>query len=121
MSVLIRGMEMPKSCHACCFFGQADIWESDFDGYTKSFCKRTGSQTYDYVDKFLPNCPLVPVPKHGRLGDLNALAQQIEHERFHHTHTDSLAARHHVAEYGHFLKAIIDAPTIIPASEEGET
>ena len=63
----------------------------------------------------------VPVPPHGRLGDLNALAQQIEHERFHHTHTDSLAARHHVAEYGHFLKAIIDAPTIIPASEEGET
>ena len=66
-------------------------------------------------------CPLVPVPPHGRLGDLNALAQQIEHERFHHTHTDSLTARHHVAEYGHFLKAIFDAPTIIPASEEGET
>ena len=63
----------------------------------------------------------VPVPKHGKLGDLNALAQQIEHERFHHTHTDSLAAHHHVAEYGHFLKAIFDAPTIIPASEEGET
>ena len=66
------------------------------------------------------NAKAVPVPPHGRLGDLNALAQQIEHERFHHTHTDSLAARHHVAEYGHFLKAIIDAPTIIPASEEGE-
>lgn len=66
-----------------------------------------------------PDCPLVPVPPHGRLGDLDALAQQIEHERFHHTHTDGLAARHHVAEYGHFLKAISDAPTIIPA-EEGE-
>lgn len=58
------------------------------------------------------------IPPHGRLGDLDAIAQQIEHERFHHTHTDGLAARHHVAEYGHFLKAISDAPTIIPASEE---
>lgn len=77
MGVYIKGMEMPKSCHACCFFGQADIWESDFDGYTKSFCKRTGSQTYDYVDKFLPNCPLVPVSPHGRLGDLDALCETL--------------------------------------------
>ena len=67
MSILIKGMDMPRSCHSCCFFGQADIWESDFDGYTKSFCERTGSQTFDYVDKFLPNCPLIPVPPHGDL------------------------------------------------------
>jgi hypothetical protein len=64
------------------------------------------------------DCPLVPVPPHGRLGDLDALAQQIEYERFHSTHTDGLAARHHVAEYGHFLKAISDAPTIIEAEED---
>ena len=62
----------------------------------------------------------VSIPPHGRLGDLDALAQQIEHERFHHTHTDGLAARHHVAEYGHFLKAISDAPTIIPGNMGSE-
>ena len=71
MDIMVKGMEMPKSCHACCFFGQADIWTSEFDGYTKSFCKRTGSQTFDYVEKFLPDCPLVPVPPHGRLGDFD--------------------------------------------------
>ena len=65
---------------------------------------------------------IVPVPPHGRLGDLDALAQQIEYERFHHTHTDGLAARHHVTEYGHFLEAISGAPTILEAepTEEGK-
>lgn len=62
---------------------------------------------------------VIPVPPHGRLGDLDELAKRIERERFHHSHTDGLAARHHVAEYGHFLNAISEAPTIIPA-EEGE-
>lgn len=62
---------------------------------------------------------VIPVPPHGRLVDLDELAKRIERERFHHSHTDGLAARHHVAEYGHFLNAISEAPTIIPA-EEGE-
>ena len=70
--------------------------------------------------EYLNDCVAIPVPPHGRLGDLDALAQQIEHDRFHHTHTDGLAARHHVAEYGHFLTAISYAPTVIPASKEGE-
>lgn len=101
MGVYIKGMEMPKSCHACCFFGQADIWESDFDGYTKSFCKRTGSQTYDYVDKFLPNCPLVPVPSHGALMDRD----------------EFFAA---CPELVDGYKRITDGLVVIPASEEGE-
>lgn len=99
MSVLITGMEMPKVPTRVIIFADGRVEDEDDSAYKYS---------------------AVHVPPHGRLGDLNALAQQIEHERFHHTHTDSLAARHHVAEYGHFLKAIIDAPTIIPASEEGE-
>ena len=77
MSVLIKGMEMPTSCHSCCFFGQAYIWESDFEGYTKSYCNRTGSHTFDYVDKILPNCPLIPVPPHGRLIDADALYKDL--------------------------------------------
>ena len=60
----------------------------------------------------------VPKTPHGRLGDLDVLAKQVEYERFHHAHTDGLAARHHVAEYGHFLKVIFDAPTILPADKE---
>jgi hypothetical protein len=111
MSVLLKGMEMQTSCHACCFFGQADIWESDFDGYTKSFCKRTGSQTYDYVDKFLPNCPLVPVPPHGRLIDADVLKDSFDPSDFRNPDAeDNCFAAIHVVN---------SAPTIIPA-EEGE-
>lgn len=107
MSVLIRGMEMPKSCHACCFFGQADIWESDFDGYTKSFCKRTGSQTYDYVDKFLPNCPLVPVPPHDDLIDRSVAYDKIaEQEGGNYVDMDVVD------------KGLEATPVIIPAEEE---
>lgn len=99
MGIYIKGMEIPKVPTRFIIFADGRVEDEDDSAYKYS---------------------AVPVPKHGKLGDLNALAQQIEHERFHHTHTDSLAARHHIAEYGHFLKAIFDAPTIIPASEEDD-
>lgn len=113
--ILIRGMEMPKSCDKC----RIMVFE-DTNCVPELYCGcpivfEAHPQGVGHRPDY---CPLVPVPPHGRLGDLDALAQQIEHERFHHAHTDGLAARHHVAEYGHFLKAISDAPTIIPASEE---
>lgn len=63
---------------------------------------------------------VIPVPDHGRLIDGDALAKEIEYARFHHSHTDGLAARHHVAEYGHFLNALSEFPTIIPEDKEGE-
>lgn len=115
MSVLIKGMEMPKDCFECPWRCKVDP-ENLLCRISGEYFEETFSGTIQNRHK---SCPLVPVPPHGRLGDLDALARQIEHERFHHTHTDGLAARHHVAEYGHFLKAISEAPTIIPA-EEGE-
>lgn len=116
MGIYINGMEMPETCKLC--------YLSEFDpGFYAYVCKPIGMWIdYDMAKTDRPRriCPLVPVPPHGRLGDLDELAKRIEHDRYNHTHTDGLAARHHVAEYGHFLKAISDAPTIIPA-EEGET
>lgn len=101
MGVYIKNMEMPKT-------GQIVLVEIDENGDV--FAAYDGGRTK------LTQHKAVPVPPHGRLGDLDALAQQIEHDRFHHTHTDGLAARHHVAEYGHFLTAISYAPTVIPAT-----
>lgn len=108
MGVYIKDMTMPTRCGRCdmCF-------KTPITTYT---CCITGADI-DNLGEMMEDCPLVPVPPHGRLGDLDALAQQVEHERFHHTHTDGLAARHHVAEYGHFLNAISDAPTIIPEDQ----
>lgn len=110
--IYIKNMEMPKNCEKCLGFERC---------YTRGLFDPIGWCHIAGTELLNPNpptdCPLVPVPPHGRLGDLDALARQVEHERFHHTHTDGLAARHHVAEYGHFLKAISDAPTVIEAEE----
>ena len=52
MGVYIKGMEMPQNCRAC-MFSRTDIRNVDW-------CVMT--------EKDLPcECPLVPVPPHGRL------------------------------------------------------
>lgn len=103
MGIYLPNMEMPKNCEAC-------ELAKHFDGYQENDCPFNAFSYYD--------CPLIPVPPHGRLGDLDELVRKIEHDRYNHTHTDGLAARHHIAEYGHFLKEIADIPTIIPAYKE---
>ena len=58
MGVYIKGMEMPTSCRAC-LYSRTDIRNVDW-------CVLT--------EKDLPcDCPLVPVPPHGRLIDADAL------------------------------------------------
>lgn len=101
MTILIKGMDMPKN-------GSWKTIRIYYDGT----CAKPNWQGDCTL---MQGCEAIPIPLHGRLGDLDALAKQVEYERFHHAHTDGLAARHHVAEYGHFLKEIADAPTIIPA------
>lgn len=111
MSILIKGMEMPKSCGKCKLF---DASHAIGLFSPLGWCRVNGKEIFR-LSKKADFCPLVPVQPHGRLGDLDELAKRIEHERYNHTHTDGLAARHHIAEYGHFLNAIAAAPTVIPA------
>ena len=59
MSVLVRGMEMPKSCAYCRFYG--------------AYCYAKGDEnTYSTLP-----CPLVPVPPHGRLIDADAFDERV--------------------------------------------
>ena len=74
MSILIKGMEMPKSCMDCPFKG------FDRAGGRGNICTINDSITIhavlDGVDiKFvrMGDCPLVPVPQHGDLIDRDAL------------------------------------------------
>lgn len=109
MSVLIEGMEMPPDGRytVCVTHDSHGVVHWVF-------------QNQDTLE-FLKHGTVTEVPEpHGRLGDLDELAKKIEHDRYNHTHTDGLAARHHVAEYGHFLKEIAAAPTVIPSSEDSE-
>ena len=95
MSVLIKGMEMPKDCGHCRF--AVDGWcyaygRTNIDAL--STCERTNY------------CPLVPVPPHGRLIDADA----------------AIANRNSEGNWGYDLfdlpDYLADCPTVIEA--EGE-
>ena len=95
MSVFIPGMEMPKNCGAC------PICLDDSricNGYCMYYHRRVNMAERD------PKCPLVPLPeKHGRLGDLDALAKKCDEPH-----------------WCVWLNEIDDAPTIIEAEGGGE-
>lgn len=63
MSVLIKGMEMPKNCHSCpmCLMRFCQAMDRELsERETRPNAKRPD------------DCPLVPVPPHGRLIDADA-------------------------------------------------
>ena len=78
MSVLINGMEMPRSCEACGFM---------HSGYYKG--KHYPCVCYAVKGRMLIKpteadlrhgmCPLVEVPPHGRLIDADALKSKFRH------------------------------------------
>ena len=97
MGVYIKGMEMPKSCLSC-----------PLQGGTAD-CRLT-QKTYNWCLPERPSdCPLVPVPKHGRMIDADALLFGCER----------IEGKYATREYAFSQSAIEKAPTIIPA-EEGE-
>lgn len=77
MSILVKGMEMPKSCLECVckhkFFSDMKCYEFpdfEFDG-TEKFPHAEDRSLY---------CPLVPVPPHGRLIDADELKKHKYHD-----------------------------------------
>ena len=101
--VYIPGMEMPKGCWCCEWFRHTEYWNQNDEADIQYHCMRTGEHTWDEVEGYLPGCPLIPVPDHGRLIDADALVHSY----------------YHAPSFPKLCKAINDAPTIIPA-EEGE-
>lgn len=65
MSVLIKGMKIPKTCTMCWFSPICPVW-------VKEVSRHKG------YDNRLPNCPLVEVPPHGRLIAADKLERDIE-------------------------------------------
>ena len=72
MSILIKGMEMPTSCGDCKAFVCYKQWAGDmgdcFCGITKEDAKEKEKNA---------DCPLVPVPDHGRLIDADKLMDAL--------------------------------------------
>ena len=103
--ILIKGMEMPERCGKCRF---ATAFECEV---TKNFITTFNVRQVD--------CPLFPVPPHGRLIDADAFKKYIS-VAFEEVAPelsggyDWLAKR--ITE--DLIKDISEAPTVIPAEED---
>lgn len=64
--IYIKGMEMPTACGKCKIKNAIK-------------CNRWELVRSVLLDRHR-DCPLVPVPPHGRLADLDALMKQVEHD-----------------------------------------
>lgn len=76
MSVLIKGMEMPKDCISCEFSYPMfeGIW---YCGYTGKYIDEENDEEY-YEAAYSYDCPLVEVPTpHGRLIDGDKLLDKM--------------------------------------------
>lgn len=103
--IYIPGMEMPKSCSYCLFWEPGKYRFADCLASDEAVMCRYGNERPD-------ECPLVPVPDHGRLIDERALLAEV------------LTLREGEINWAAVrVKDICNAPTIIPADpadKEGE-
>lgn len=107
MAVLIKGMEMPLP-------GTFNIINIYSDGQVHMPSWGKGMTPTNGVKA-------IPIPPHGRLGDLDELYASLEKWLIQNRHSMTEATRVWIRGV---LEGIADAPTIIPAepaSEEGET
>ena len=108
MGVYIKGMEMPKSCRECgC--EQGGFWCGLMDEHKDTTC---------FTDERRDDCPLIPVPDHGRLIDADAL--EDDNITYYavpvaYVETETMIQK---IEMVIRLSAIDNAPTIIPADKE---
>lgn len=101
--ILIKDMEMPKSCMNCMFCGFAGA-DCELD-----LCQITGSAQKHIPFSKMPDCPLIEVPKSAKV--------KIEWEE----DTDKLREKEFIHDGGAYAavmsRDICNAPTIIPAEE----
>ena len=98
MSILIKGMEMPKNCRKC---------RCSWSDFTRLYCEADGKpwglEVTEYADGRHPDCPLIEIPDgHGDLID-----------------RDWMLGNWFI--YLNPRTMIEDAPTVIPADKDGET
>ena len=112
--VYIKGLEMPESCLDCKVHY---VW-----GSGRPQCLITGEFIDDrnaYKQKRLEDCPLVPVPDHGRLIDLDAYYDRIEQKSIADGDTPE-ETEVCLSVIRLFNEQICPIPTIIPADKEAE-
>lgn len=121
-------VEMPKNCYECLVRNQG------FSGDGMK-CGKIGSvlSWYDGNRKRMDNCPLIPVPDHGRLIDADALVADLKRQCKEVFKTDAVSPddfwitrneAYNERLWTTWCEALFDylkaAPTIIQADKEGE-
>lgn len=103
MSILIKGMEMPKDCRECplCNYHieTGETWCVAIDGLLAT---DYGPILFDGRDS---DCPLVEIPAHGRLVDADALMQTYCRHEF-------------SSDMGDAMEILENYPTVIEAEED---
>ena len=103
MSVLIKGMDMPKNCMSCPFPSVGVDWYY-------CYCPGADGKAYDFAQaETVPDdCPLVALPDHhGRLVDAGECAEYF----WEHLDDNGMAGA---------MNAINEMPTIVEAEGENE-
>ena len=107
MSVLVKGMEMPKNCIDCAF---------GWNGW----CHRINSRAFVEVDMRRHDCPLIEVPPpHGNLIDADAFFKDICNSIENMTKLGIGVDADYL--WAKLNDALDNAPTVIPADKDGET
>ena len=124
MSVLIKGMEMPKSCYVCPF---CDYVSARCDAVKGN--PYTQESRYEKRDDF---CPLIEVPEpHGRMIDADALVEDLKRQCEEVFKIDAVSPDDFWITRDHaynerlwktwcesFFEYLKERDTVIPASEE---
>lgn len=112
MSVLVKGMEMPNSCRECklrddmaCCLPLDTPYEDRWVGKNE--------------DKREPDCPLIEIPEHGDLVDVDDLEEWIENwfEKDRYYHPFSKGKTIPTEELRDIFKSV---PVVIPAERSEE-
>ena len=103
MDVLIKNMEMPSSCGGCKLVQRYRY--SDECQYLHKNIAHNGR---------LKGCPLVELPSHGRIGDLDALAEYIKNIYCKNCKRSKVMCK--ACEYGDMIDEIDNAPTVLEAN-----
>ena len=112
MSILIKGMEMemPRNC-----------WECEFNKSTldrMDFCTLTNKQYNWGLSERPSDCPLIEVPPHGRLGDLDKLEQMfVDIDNAPYSGFDGEEPFYSAEDAALIIRL---TPTVIPADKDGE-
>lgn len=112
MGVYIKGMEMPESCFYC----PMREWHI-VHGEKITSCRTAVMLIKDEDDK--PDwCPIIEIPPHGRLGDLDKLEQMfIDIDNAPYSGFDGEESFYSAEDAAQIIRL---TPTVIP-TEEGET